>query len=219
MTDADLLERLAGLDSSAVSDALDAFSLQGVVRGLGRLSTNRRIAGRVLTVRLAAAGHAASRHLCSGAIEAGGTGNVIVVEHKSREDCAGWGGILSLAAKLRGIEGVIVEGACRDIDESRALDFPVFARSVVPSTARGRVVEVAENIVIDVGGVAVTPGDFVIADGSGVVFISAGRAAEIIAKASSIAAREARMEEALREGKPVSQVMGADYETMLKGEL
>ena len=86
---------------------------------LGRLSTSRRIVGRVLTVRLAAAGHAASRHLCSGAIEAGGAGPVIAVEHKSREDCAGWGGILSLAAKLRGIEGVIVEGACRDIDESR----------------------------------------------------------------------------------------------------
>lgn len=214
---AELHARLARLDTPAVSDALDALGFQGTVRGIARVSTDRRIAGRVLTVQLGPDdGRASHRHLCTGAIEAGGPGMVIVVEHHSREDCAGWGGILSLAAKLRGIEGVIVEGACRDADESRDLNFPVFARNIVSSTARGRVVELAENVPITIGGFVVTPGDLVLADGSGVVFLAAARAAEIVAAAERIAAREAAMAAALREGKPVSQVMGADYEAMLK---
>ena len=85
-----------------------------------------RIAGRVITVRLRRAepGEHAPRHLGTAAIEAGGPGQVIVIEHHDREDAAGWGGILSLAARLKGIEGVIVDGTCRDVDDSRDASFP-----------------------------------------------------------------------------------------------
>ena len=50
------VRRLERLDSSAVSDALDKLGLSGVVSGIARLSTTRRIAGRVLTVKLGVAG-------------------------------------------------------------------------------------------------------------------------------------------------------------------
>src|SRR5579863_4242834 len=122
--------RLSRLDTCAVSDALDKLGLKGAVTGIQRFSTDRRIAGRVLTVRLdRAEGRATTRHLCTAAIEAAQPGDIIVVEQRTGLDAASWGGNLSLGAKVRGVAGVIVEGPARDIDDSRKLDFTVFARS------------------------------------------------------------------------------------------
>lgn len=131
-------------------------------------------------------------------------------------DAAGWGGILSTAAKLRGLAGTIVDGPARDRDESDAIGYPVYARSVVPRTARGRVMEEDWNVPIRVGEVRVSPGDYVIADGSGVAFLPAAKAEVILAKAEAVAAKEAAMVAALRAGGAVSQVMASNYERMLE---
>ncbi|WP_126176901.1 RraA family protein [Tsuneonella rigui] len=212
----DFVARLRALDSCAVSDAIDASGLSGVAQGLQRLSSDRRIAGRCVTVQLAPDnGVRSPRHLCTAAVEAAGPDDVIVIEHGGRTDAAGWGGILSLAASARGIAGVVIDGAARDIDESRELDLPLFARGGTPSTARRRVVEQDWNIPVTVCGLSVRPGDYVIADGSGVVFIDQSVVADVITKAERIAGRERLMAHAVRNGRPISQVMGADYETML----
>jgi regulator of RNase E activity RraA len=139
---------------------------------------------------------------------------VIVVQHPGGR-AAGWGGILSLAATVRGIEGVVVDGPVRDVDEAASLGFPVFARSVTPVTARGRIAEADWNVPVAIDGCTVTPGDLVLADRSGVVFAPAARAAEIIAVAAQIAAREADMAAAVRGGAAVSQVMNSTYERLL----
>lgn len=211
-----LLDRLSVLDACAISDALDRAGLSGVALGLTALSGDRRICGRAITVQLGPDdGRASKRHLGTAAAEAAGPGSVIVIAH-GRTDVAGWGGILSLAAKTRGAEGVVVDGACRDIDESREMDLPVFAHVAVPVTARGRVIEHDWNCEVSISGVAVSPGDYVMADGSGVVFIPAAQAEAIIAAAETIVERERRMAAEVRAGRPVSEVMGASYETMLK---
>ncbi len=214
---ADLAARLARLDTCGVSDALDRLGLQGAVVGLRPMWPCPRIAGQVITVRLRRAEHGehAPRHLGTAAIEAGGPGTVIVIEHHDREDAAGWGGILSLAARMKGIEGVIVDGTCRDVDDSRDAGFPVYARAATPITARGRVVEASMGEPIRIGDVLVQPGDYVIADWSGAVFVSAARAGDIIGTAESLAEREAQMAEAVRAGRSVVEVMGANYESML----
>jgi 4-hydroxy-4-methyl-2-oxoglutarate aldolase len=157
----------------------------------------------------------AGRHLGTAAIEAARPGDVIVVAAAGRVDAAGWGGVLSLAATVRGVSGVIVDGACRDVDESTSLSLPVYALAAVPATARGRQAEVSWNTPVNIAGVAVAPDDLVVADGSGVVFIPAKRAAEVVAAAELIAAREAAMAERLRAGEPASAVLSADYEDML----
>jgi regulator of RNase E activity RraA len=111
---------------------------------------------------------------------------------------------------------VIVDGPARDIDECRQLDFPVFARNAACRTARGRIVEVATGEPIQMGDVTVTAGDYVLADASGVVFIAQSEIARVLETAEAIVARENAMAQGLREGKSVSQVMGANYEQMLK---
>jgi regulator of RNase E activity RraA len=213
----DFRTRLGALDTCIVSDALDKLGLTGVVPGLSRLSTAAKIAGPVLTVRLESAhGRTAERHLCTAAIEAARPGEIIVVEHHSRSDCAGWGGILSRAAGMRKIAGVIVDGICRDIDESRDLSFPVFGRGVLPVTARGRVIETDFNIPVTVGPITVRPGDWVIADGSGVVFIAAENLQAVVEQAEKLVAREAELIADIESGTPVSQVMSRTYEHMTR---
>ena len=213
----DLIARLGRMDSCAVSDALDKLGLKGSVTGISRYSSDRRIVGRVLTVKLEAAeGRSNTRHLCTAAIEAANPGDVIVVEQRTGIDAASWGGNLSIGAQVRGVAGVIVEGPVRDIDDSRRLDFPVWARSHTARTARGRIVETATNQPILVGDVQVSAGDYAIADASAVVFVAQGEIQRVLETAESIMAREDAMAQALRAGTPISQVMGANYEHMLK---
>ena len=214
----DATERLLRLDCCAVSDALDKLKLGGVVSGLPRLSGSARIAGRVVTMKLGTGAPPPGpvRHLGTTAIEAAQPGDVIVVEQKSGVEAGSWGGILTLGAKLRGVAAVIADGPVRDIDEAKAMDFPVFARACTARTARGRVVELATNGPVEIGTVAVNPGDYVVADGSGVAFIKPEDVERVLEAAEMIAAREAAMAQALREGRPITEVMGANYEHMLK---
>lgn len=214
--------RLRHLDACAVSDALDRVGIDGqVASGLAAQSTSRRLVGKVVTYRLVPAGQAPKsagpvRHLGTTAIELAHAGDVIVVEQRTGIDAGCWGGILSLGAKVKGIAGVVADGPVRDIDEARAYDLPIYCRSLTARTARARVEEVSVNEPVCIGGVTVKPGDLVIADGSGVVFIPAGRADEVIAAAEHIAGREAAMAKDLLAGRAVTEVMGKDYEFMLR---
>jgi regulator of RNase E activity RraA len=214
----DVVARLGALDSCAVSDALDKLGLTGVVSGIHRVTTDRRISGRVVTFKLEKddGRPVASRHLGTTAVEAAQPGDVIVAEQRTGLDAAGWGGNLSMGAKLRQVAGFIIDGPARDIDEARGYDFPVFARNATARTARGRIVETGTNIPITVGDVNVSPGDYVIADGSAVVFVASADIERVLDAAEAIAARERAMVAALREGTRMSEVMGKSYETMLR---
>ena len=203
-----------------MSDALDTLGLAGTVTGIHRMSTDRRISGRVVTVKLDRADDdrrpPASRHLGTTAIEASQSGDVIVVEQRTGIDAAGWGGVLSLGASLKGVAGVVIEGLARDVDEARMHGFAVFARDHTARTARGRIVETGTNVPIVVGDIPVAPGDFIVADGSAVVFVGAQDIERVLDAAEAIAAREAAMIASLKAGTPITQVMGKNYETMLK---
>ena len=220
MSDA-YVQRLGRLDCCAVSDAMDKLGLPPAVSGLEQRSTTRRIAGKVVTFRMVTADAAPKRsgpprHLGTTAIEMAQPGDIIVVEQKTGVDAGSWGGILSLGAKVRGAAGVIADGPVRDIDEARSYEFPVYCRSLTARTARGRVAELDTGEPVNIGGVTVATGDYAIADASGVVFIRAADIERVLQAAEMIAAREALMATALLAGKPITEVMGADYEHMLK---
>jgi 4-hydroxy-4-methyl-2-oxoglutarate aldolase len=217
MAGASLVTRLAALDSCAVSDALDSMGLPPAVAGLAPLSVRQRIAGPVRTVKLGPAKPASGpvRHLGTAAIEAAAPGDVIVIEHSSGVECAGWGGVLSSAALIRGVAGVVIDGPARDIDEASALGFPVYGRAADPRTARGRVYEQDYECRIEIAGLIVEPGDLTLADSTGVVFVPARIAAEVLRRAERIAERERLMVAALRSGDRITEVVGRDYEEML----
>jgi 4-hydroxy-4-methyl-2-oxoglutarate aldolase len=217
MISEDAIARLGKLDSCAVSDALDRLGLRGAVLGVGPLWPCGRIVGRCVTVKIKPAGLEKSKqHLCTSAIAAASPTDVIVVDNGGRVDVAAWGGLLSLAAQVKKLGGVIVDGACRDVDESRELRFPVYGRAAVQVTARGRIMQQSFNEEIAFAGVQVHPGDLVIADGSGVVFIPRAKEAEVIPQAEALAQREVAMAAAIRGGRSIVEVMETmGYETML----
>ncbi len=210
------VERLGKLDSCAVSDAQDKLGIKGTVIGILPLYETGRIAGRAVTFKLKTKGNETTvRHLGTAAVEAADPGDIIVCDHRGRTDVAGWGGILSTAAKTKGVVGVIIDGASRDVDEAKGLGLPLFARAAVPLTARGRIVEESTNEPIEIGGVSLAPGDYIIADNSGVVVVPQDRVTEVVPEAENIVAREQAMAADVMAGKSVVEVMGINYEQML----
>lgn len=204
-----LLTRLRSLDTCAVSDALDTLGLPGATTGLAALWPVRGpVAGRARTVLAGPRQDGRpAQHIAAAAIEISGEGDVLVIANEGRVDVSSWGGILTRAARRRGICGVVVDGACRDIAESEEFRFPVFGRAVVPVSARGRIVQLAMEEPVDVGGVPVNPGDLVLADRNGVVFVPAAEAERVLGLAERIVAREEAMAEAVQAGQPVTEVM------------
>ncbi len=214
----DELARLRAVDICDLSDALDALGLPASITGLVGTSAQRPIAGRAVTVKLIAgnAPGGASRHLCTAAVEAADADSVIVIEQRSGLDAASWGGILSRAAKYKGIAGTIVDGPTRDVEEADAVGYTVYARNTTARTARGRIHEAECQTTIKFGDTEVSPGDYVAIDRSGCVIIPAARIVEVLARAEDVFAKSEKMVAAVERGAPVSQVMGGNYETMLK---
>lgn len=212
----DTTSRLKSLGACAVSDALDALGIAGHAPGLVPMTVRgSAVAGRVVTVQLGPSSAAAHSHLGAAAVDSAAPGDVIVVANGGRTDCAGWGGLLSAGAKARGVEAVVVDGAARDIDEAQDLGLPVFARAATPTTARGRVVQTGWGEPIRVGGTDVSPGDWMVADGSGVVFVPGEKIEQVLQRAARIADIEEHLAEEIQSGREVTDVMDERYELML----
>ena len=124
-------------------------------------------------------------------------GAVIVAKRNRHE--------VNTACQALALSGVLQAGFA---DEMEAMEW---AR-----TARGRVAEAEVNQRVTVAGVSVSPGDYVLADASGVAIVPAADIERVLVAAEEFVAREAAMAKALLAGTPISQVMGANYEHMLK---
>ena len=212
-----IIERLIKLDTCAVSDALDSLSLKGATWGVRPQWPCPKIAGRAVTMKIKPAGlQQPAQHLGTAPIEAAQPGDVIVIDNGGKLEFSCWGGLLALSAKLKGISGVVIDGASRDIDEARELEFPVYARGVVPMTARNRVVQESYNQEIQFAGVQCRPGDLVLADGSGIIIVPKEKEQEIVTAAEAIYANEQEMAAGIRKGySGLEMLEKLGYEQML----
>lgn len=220
MTD-DLIKRLLALDSCAVSDALDHLHVTGATTGVRPMYHGcAKIAGRARTVEAVdAAAAPAGRHMGTTTVAAAGPGDVIVVANRGRPNVSCWGDIMTVAAQVNGIAGTVIDGACRDLDALAAAGYPVYARAAVPVTARGRLAERGSDVPVLFDGVLVHPGDLALADDSGVVFVPASRAEEVIETAERLTRRQEAMAAAIRAGESVTDVMAdAKFHAALSGE-
>lgn len=126
-------------------------------------------------------------------IDAAAPGEVGVIVMEGTLDVAAIGGLMGTAAKARGMAGMVLDGAVRDVAELRALNLPTYARSVSPATAVSRYASVAKQIPVECAGVTVAPGDIVVAGEDGVVIVPKDRAAEVLQRSQEIDARETKM--------------------------
>ena len=184
-----LAARAARLASSTLANALDDAGLHhNAIATIKAVSPGMRFAGPAVTVLEVAGDYGAftSEDFKVGAIlEAAGPGDVIVVELGGAA-CSTWGGMASLAAKVKGVAGLLVDGGVRDLEEMIAFDFPVFARHLVPTSGRRRLKVEAIGAPVEVDGVAVVAGDIIVADGSGAVCLPRAGAEEIVTRAEAL---------------------------------
>lgn len=144
-------------------------------------------------------------------------GDVIVIDNGGRLDISCWGGVLANGAKMKGVNGVFIDGAVRDVDECIELGFSVYARGTVVATARGRAIEESTNRLIQFAGVQVRPGDVVMGDQSGVVIVPWEHVEDTLVKAEQLKEKEDRMIADIRAGMSMVEVdQKYNYEKMLK---
>jgi regulator of RNase E activity RraA len=197
-------KRFDKMATTNLSDAMDKVGIRGAVIGIRPMYECPKIVGRAVTMKVTAAGMVKPKaHMGVRAIDAAQSGDVIIIDNRGDLYNNCWGEILSMGAKMKGVSGVVIDGAGRDID--------------APITARGRIMEESVNEVVRIGDVQARPGDIVIADVNGVVIIPVEKLDEVIEAAEGIVEKETAMVEDLRKGIPILEVdQKYSYETMLK---
>lgn len=202
------LDRLALLDTTTVSDALDFLQLPGATVGVLPLWNCPRIVGRASTVLLGPKREAAPTvHLISPVIAAIHSADRVLVIAGGIDGISCWGDILANAASVKGIRGTVIDGYSRDIEANEALAYPVYGRGATMISARNRVVQIESGQPIRVAGVMVRENDYVIADRCGTVFVEARHIDEVLDLAERIARRQDGMVQAVRSGRSVEDVM------------
>jgi 4-hydroxy-4-methyl-2-oxoglutarate aldolase len=198
------------------SDAMDELGIVGAVPAalLAPRDPSARLVGRALTVRNVAARAPVPDRVKAGVsglgeIEAhnlAAPGDVLVIQ--GVDLCSNLGGISATIGHRQGELGAVVEGGVRDIDHSRGIGYPIWSKSVSPITGKWRVETVAINKPVTICGIAVDPGDLVLADETGVCFIPRQRAAEVLQRAQRNVAAEKLREEKIASGVPVPELFG-----------
>jgi len=114
-----------------------------------------------------------------------GPGVVLAVDLDGCNDVGFWGSNIGLSAKVKGVEGIVLDGGCRDTYEVRKIQFPVFCRAIGRTEVIGRIEIKSENVnvPITVGGAYVNPGDVVVGDDDGVVIVPKKVAAQVLERA------------------------------------
>jgi len=133
------------------------------------------------------------------------SGDVIILDNGGRK-ISNWGYLASLAAKLKGIRGVIVHGGVRDVEEIRRLNFPVFAEHIVPISGKTRIKIESINIPIEIQDVKITPGDLVVADGTGIAIIPQGERRRVLQEAKHLEELERVLVSRVKRGASLSEL-------------
>lgn len=192
------LEDLTG----TTSDALDECGIAGVVPAsvLKPTDPKARIVGQALTVlnRKSPQMRKTSGLADIEAHNLAQAGDVLVVQ--GVPGISSMGGVMASIGKRQGEAGAIVDGAVRDIDHSRSIGYPIWSAGVSPITGKWRIETVAVNATVQIAGIAVNPGDLVVADECGVCFVPFGRAEEVLVVAQRLAAAEKTRLEKLEAG-------------------
>jgi len=193
-------EMLAILREVSTCNISDAMHRKGAMRGILPINLGTKIVGRAVTVQTFAGDWAKPVE----AIDQAGPGDVLVVYNGSNF-IAPWGGLATLSCKNRGVEGAVIDGAVRDVDEIRALKYPIFSSAITPNAGDPKGMGEI-NSEITCAGQTVKPGDIIVGDESGVVVIPKERAYEIARRAKEVEKMESRLYEEIRRGKTLSEV-------------
>jgi len=195
----DLREAFLRCSTSNISDAMHRKgAMDG---GIVARQNGIRVAGRAVTVFTADGDWAKTVE----AIDVAEPGDVLVIDQRGGQT-AMWGELASWSCRTKGVAGLVTDGAVRDIDDIRAMGFPVWSRWVVPNAGEpkghGQI-----GLEIRCGGQTVRSGDWVVADDMGVVVVPREDAQEIANRSLEVHEKENRLREEIKRGKTLSSVL------------
>ncbi len=204
------VERFLGFDPATL---YEAAGHRGMVDPTIRPAwTGAQVCGPAATVECPPGDNLMLHH----AVATAEPGVVIVATLGAYVLTGAWGEILTVAAQAKGVNGLVVDGAVRDIEAIAEHRFPVFSRGLaIGSCTKERMGRL--NIPVVLGGVTVCPGDLVIGNADGIVILERARVDQIYRAAMARRSREAELMEQLRAGKTTIELL--KLPALVKGEV
>lgn len=199
-----LADRLAACHSSVIHDVMKdmGLAIRVLPRTIVALDPSMRCAGPVFTVR-GRPDPTLDKHTSlyewAGLLSRAPTGRVVIVQPQD-DMRALFGGLSAEALRKKGVRGYIVDGGCRDVQAIIDERFPVFSRFATPIDIVCAWRAEAFEVPIAIGGIAVHPDDYVLADRDGAILIGSANAAEVVTAAEAKMTTEGEMVKAIRAG-------------------
>lgn len=199
----ELKNRLRKLPTGNVSDSnISGMTMESAIKPVDPKS---KIIGRAVTVECQPGDNLALHQ----GIYAASPGDVIIFSLRGYSEAGHFGDIMATACQIRGIEGVVIDGSCRDSEDIREMGFPVFARAFNPyGTVKKSLARI--NVPLVCGKVMVHPGDIIFGDCDGVVVVPKKYEDEVFKKALAKYDREIEIKKLLQEGKTTLEIYGFD---------
>lgn len=197
----DLEKIRTAFEQVTTSNISDAMHRKGAMKKILPLQDSSHLVGQAYTVNTLDGDWAKPVE----AIEHAKQGQVIVI-NAHQGITAVWGELATWSAKQKKLTGVVIDGAVRDVEAIKQIDFPVFCRHKVANAGEPKGFGEL-NVQIDCGGQKVYPGDWIIGDSSGVVVVPCTKAQEIANRALDVKEHENRIRKEIKLGKSLSEVM------------
>ncbi|HLH27562.1 MAG TPA: hypothetical protein VKW77_01525 [Acidimicrobiales bacterium] len=143
------------------------------------------------------------------AVATGPAAHALVVDVGGVPERGYWGEVLTTAAEARGLAGLVIDGGVRDVGALGAHGFPAFSSTVALRGATKRLPG-SVGLAVEVAGVRVAPGDWVVGDADGVVVVPGEALDEVLSAGRARAEKEAGFFAALRAGRTTIELLGLD---------
>ncbi len=211
MQEAEVLARCAKIAVSTWSDALDEMQISGLVEGIAQRSGTGRMLGFAVTARQVSGDlgeYDKSEFAVGRLVAATGPGKTLMID-VGGAPVSTLGGLAAYAAKQRNATGVVIDGACRDVDEIRATGLWLASRWVTPRTGKRRLSLQPLGVPVTIGGIAVAQGDLVVGDDSGIVVVPRAHLTEVLERATRILAVDEEVERRLHRGESFADAAAA----------
>jgi 3-hexulose-6-phosphate synthase/6-phospho-3-hexuloisomerase len=179
----------------------DAMHRRGAIEGIKPLKKGYKMVGKALTVATLNGDWAKPVE----AIDRASKGDILVIDVSGGKQAV-WGELATHSAKIKGIAGVVIDGAVRDVDDIYKIDLPIFARWISPNAGEPKGYGEIGGI-ISCGGVRVKTGDWIIGDDSGLVVVPKEESKEIANRALDVKERENRFREEIERGSSLGKVL------------
>ena len=208
--DSDLLEMLKKVETATVGH----FRHFGFMHpGLRPLAKRPHVVGPAMTVKTPGADSTVVHKV----MEMVQPGDVVVVDRCGDTLHACWGGVVTLAARLKGVAGAVIDGPATDADEIKEIGLPVYCRGISAITTKLLGLAGEINTAVQCGGVSVQPGDLILADANGVLVLRPSEAAAVAQEALARQESEKKLLAGLKAGKDLPALTRANSLIAEKG--